>query len=173
MPEKELEQLLSKYEVTEKRKRSFYWTAFFFVNLKCLINGMSRHKDRLGLYHEQFKIKLSTNTFSDRLSQLPTDFCTCLLKRIQVHLNRIANYRKRNKSKNMINTLLAEDGTIFNLDKRLLEKFGATGHVDNVALKLYLNINVLGDIRLDGKIERCNTSDASHKGFKPLESLHN
>ncbi len=89
LPQEELEQLLAEYEIKEIRQRSFYWIAFFFVHLRCLINGKSRHKDCL--YKELFKISLSENTFSDRLSQLPIGFCVALLKRVQVHLNKIGS----------------------------------------------------------------------------------
>ncbi len=70
---------------------------------------------------------------------------------------------------NMVNSILAEDATVFHLDKRLLERFGSIGHGESTGLKLYLNINLLGETRLDGEMKRVNVSDVNHKGFKPLK----
>ncbi len=166
MPPLELEQMLKKHSLIEIRKRNFFWYPFLWVCFIALLNGQVRHKDRKALYLEIFKISLSENSISERFSVISPAFFKELIKRIQPHLNRISSPFKRMKAKEMIYRIVAEDASVFHLDNRLLDIFKAIPGCDSAGLKLYVRVNVVGDIDLRAKIKNARSSDVKHKSTK-------
>ncbi len=167
LPVEDLENVISKYNLREKRKRNFFWIPFLLVCFRCLLNGKTRHKDRSSLYKRLFNISLSKNAFSDRLSQLPSAFCMELIKLIQPRLNQIGSTNKRKKAKELVFKILAEDASVFHLDNRLLDIFKAIPGCGSAGLKLYANVNIVGENHFGCHIKHARFSDMKHKSQKP------
>ncbi len=170
LPIEDLKMLLEKHSIKEIRQRNLFWLPFLWVCFKCVLNGKTRHRDRVGMYKNLFGLSFSLKSSSKRLSQLPPAFCQDLIEGIQPKLNLIGSPKKRKKAKDLIYKVLAEDASVFHLDNRLADIFKKIPGCKSAGLKLYANISVKNEIKLEGQIKDVRSSDTKYKSSKPKKN---
>lgn len=157
-----IQELADKHGIIEKRQRKIFCFPFLYVCIMLMLKGFFRHKDRKHFYRKLFGIIVSTNAFSDRLSEIPPAFFRDLIKEITPQLNQIGSPKQREQLKTYLRHILIEDGTTYSVNKRLLSVFGkGVGRGENSSLKLYMAYNVAGESRFKAIIRKGNHADKS------------
>lgn len=159
----ELLQLLSEHDLNEKRLSSITNCGLIFSIIQNLFEGKCSHKDTQWDYYERFGKLVTTNTFSDRLSQIPPDFLIDLIQKMQMDTEIFGSHPQSKQIKTFLSKVYVEDSSIFQANARLTEKIGkSTGKGENTALKLFLGLEVLNGEEVQVSVQKGGLHDSNH-----------
>jgi len=155
--------LAKKHGIIEKRKRSILCFPFLFTLFHTMFSGSLRHKDRAQVYYKMFDTKVSDNSISDRLSQIPPAFFQDILKLIEPRLKHLGNSSNRKSLNKIINYIMIEDASVFQVNKRLIGKLGkSAGRGKNVSMKLFLSLDIYNGDKVNAVVKSGKGHDSKH-----------
>lgn len=155
--ETEMSLLAEEYQL-QQRNRKIKWWQLLFINIITLYSKGTKHKDRVAAMLLYFGTKVCENAFSDRLSQLSTEFLERIIHRLNEYIKLIGSPKKRAKLQELIN-ILAEDASLITLDVRSENDFDKYQCNPKAQAKLFILIDVFTNGCLANTVEECKASE--------------